>query len=286
MKNSKDLLPLFIIGGLGVYLLAGQKAGRKGSAPPPPSGGGSAPPPPSGGGSAPPPSGGGSAPPPAPQTEWGDKYTKLEKLGYTPRINLTTAVYRFQNDYNLWRGQSLLEKDGEWGPDTEGAADEVITEGWNASTWPPTSTGGQVDPGEPIIETDPEGPTQTGPVRAVALEASTDSDYSFIDNTSHTHNGPLSWKNNLIDYINYILERRSTGGTPEYRQVKIQLSYPTSDSGNPTKHTHQQVIARSQAEELADGKTIEIQSDWGREPGGDRENHKHQVTLRAILESV
>jgi len=267
MKNSKDLLPLFIIGGLGVYLLAGQRAGRKGSAPPPP-----------GGGSAPPPPGGGSAPPPAPPTEWGDKYAKLEILGYTPRINLTTAVYRFQNDYNLWRNQSVLQADGKWGPQTEAAVDDVIAEGWNASTWPPTSTGGQVDPGEPTI--------QTGPVRAVGVEASTDSDYSFIDNTSHTHNGPLSWKNNLIDYINYILERRSTGGTPEYRQVKIQLSYPTSDAGNPTKHTHQQVIARSQAEELADGKTIEIQSDWGREPDGDRENHKHQVTLRAILESA
>jgi hypothetical protein len=125
-KKNKDLIPLLVIGAGGLYLLSGSKKTSGSSAPPPPSGEGSSapPPPPSGGGGS---SSGGS--------QSGDMYVKLERLGYTPRINLSTAISSFQKEYNEWKGASILKVDGKWGPNTYAAVDEVISTLGDLSKW-------------------------------------------------------------------------------------------------------------------------------------------------------
>ena len=142
-KKNKDLIPLLVIGAGGLYLLSGSKKSSGGSAPPPPSGGGSAPPPPT-------PGGGGSSSPPSGGSQSLDMYQSLEKLGYAPRVNLSTSISSFQKDYNNWKDSSILLVDGEWGPDTYGAVDEAISTFGDLSKWRSGATGATNTPATAI----------------------------------------------------------------------------------------------------------------------------------------
>lgn len=222
--------------------------------------------------------------------------------GYVTGLNsamdepaLLNAVQIFQRRYNFWKGGTMLLEDGKLGNNTATALAEVastygipvdvrsspsseIADWWKTGS--PSQPGGTVDPGDPEI-------VGTTVPRAVGLEVESDSDYNVLDNATHVHVGLRSGAQELIDYVNYILERRPTGLSIEYRQIPIELSVQTAEAGQPQDHVHPQVVTRLGAERLANGETIEMQSDWGDEIGSeDKEWHKHQFTIRAIIEQV
>lgn len=215
---------------------------------------------------------------------------------------LSDAVMSFQTRYNFWKGATLLIEDGKLGNNTGTALAEVasafgipvdvrsspsseISDWWKGGDpdvpgGGTTGGGGTVTPGDPVIigETVP---------RAVGLEVESDSDYNLLDNATHAHIGLRRGAQELLDYINYILERRPTGYSIEYRQIPIELAIQTSAGGKPQDHIHPQVVTQIGAERLADGETIEMQSEWGEELGSDdKEWHKHQFTIRAVIEQV
>ena len=77
-------------------------------------------------------------------------YQSLEKLGYAPRVNLSTSISSFQKDYNNWKDSSILLVDGEWGPDTYGAVDEAISTFGDLSKWRSGATGATNTPATAI----------------------------------------------------------------------------------------------------------------------------------------